>query len=346
MASLCEHAHCFFLVVVGPSLVSQGAYSGYAIRFSIYSVFHRLLKDIAPNAEILEVTKMGRILGSGAFGRVMELECKGYDRKLAGKLLKVEDIGLCDEDFELRAKQFCMEYKCLANLEPHRNIVRYEGLFLDSRLDFPVLIMELMTCNLHSFLLAPGNQGLSTKRKVTLLYEVAKGLQFLHGNRIIHRDLTARNVLMSSNHTPKICDFGNSCLIATAGVTSYVDTRTSRIGTMNYMAPELNSDEARYSSKVDIFSFGHLALFVSLQEFPRSLLPLIKPARGRPELRTEVERRAKYFEKLPCDFPLTALMTLCLDSISDARPSSTELVAELRKVRAATSASETLNKQT
>ncbi len=299
------------------------------------------MKEIAPNANILEVTKSGRIIGEGAFGRVMELECKGYDCKLAGKLLKVEDMGTSDEDFKRHAKQFCMEYKCLAKLEPHRNVVRYEGLFLDPSREFPVLIMELMTCNLHNFLLAEGNQGLSTKTKAALLYEIAKGLQFLHGERIIHRDLTARNVLMSSNGTPKISDFGNSCLIATAGATSYVDTRTSRIGTMNYMAPELSSDEARYSSKVDIFSFGHLALFVSLQEFPRSLLLAIEPVRGRLVFRTEVERRAKYFEKLPPDFPLTALMTACLDNITETRPSSTVLKEELRKVRAATSASET-----
>ncbi len=287
--------------------------------------------QFTPNAKILEVKRCTRSLGEGAFGRVMEIECVGYDRRLAAKTIKAEGMGASDEDIEAHARRFCMEYKCLAELKEHRNIVRYIGLCLDPACDFPVLVMELMTCDLNSFLLAPRNQGLSTKRKITLLYEIARGLQYLHSKFIIHRDLTARNVLMSSNDTPKISDFGNSCLVATAGATSYLNTRTGYIGTLNYMAPEVFSDEARYNCKVDVFSFGHLALFVCLQEFPRSLLPPRKEAKGKVELRSEVERRINYFQKLPSDFPLTHLMKMCLDDLIDRRPSSDELKNRLKR---------------
>ncbi len=300
-------------------------------HFLIYTVFQRLLKELVPNARILEVKKTGRILGEGAFGRVLELECAGYDRKLAGKIMKVEGI---DEDLERHAKQFCREFTCLAKLQPHRNIVRYDGLCFDSSRDFPVLVMELMADNLHNYLLSLSNRALSTERKIALLYEIARGLLYLHNNYIIHRDLTATNVLMSSNGVPKISDFGNSCLIDTGGATSYIHTRTGHIGTLNYMAPEIYSDEARYNSKVDVFSFGHLALFVSLQELPRSLLPPRKEARGKLELRTEVERRMKYFQKLPPDFPLTELMKMCLDDLIHRRPSSAEVKQYLSRLKA------------
>ncbi len=263
----------------------------------------------------------------------MEIECEGYDCRLAAKTMTAERMGASVEDIEGHAKRFCREYKCLTELNDHRNIVQYIGLYLDRAYDFPVLVMELMTCDLEKFLLAPSNQGLSTKRKITLLYEIARGLQYLHSKFIIHRDLTARNVLMSSNGTPKISDFGNSCLVATAGATSYLNTRTGYIGTLIYMAPEVFSDVAQYNSKVDVFSFGHLALFVCLQELPTSLLPPRKEVRGKAELRTEVERRINYFQKLPSDFPLTELMKMCLDDLIDRRPSSAELKNRLRRCK-------------
>ncbi len=283
--------------------------------------------------------RCGRSLGEGAFGRVMEIECVGYDRTLAAKIIKVDNMGECDEDIDAHAKRFCMEYTCLAKLNVHRNIVRYIGLCLDRDCDFPVLVMELMTCNFHSFLLASSNRNLSEKTKIMLLYEISRGLQYLHKNFIIHRDLTAKNVLMDKKNTPKISDFGNSCLIATAGATSYVGTRTGNVGTLNYMAPEVNSSSARYNKKVDVFSFGHLALFACLQEFPKDLLPPRMEVRGKLESRTEVERRMKYFQKLPPDSRLTQLMKECLDDLSDRRPSSSELKAELRKLKVAISTS-------
>ncbi len=297
------------------------------------------MKQFVPQATILEVKKCGRSLGEGTFGRVMEIECEGYKQTLAAKIIKVDNMGECDEDIDAHAKRFCTEYACLSKLHVHRNIVRYIGLCLDRECDFPVLVMELMTCNFHSFLLASSNRNLSEKTKIILLYEIARGLKYLHQNCIIHRDLTAKNVLMDKKNTPKISDFGNSCLIATAGATSYVGTRTGNVGTLHYMAPEVSSSSARYNMKVDVFSFGHLALFGCLQEFPKDLLLPRMEVRGELKLRTEVERRIKYFQKLRTHSRLTQLLKECLDDLADRRPSSSDLKEELRKLKVAISTS-------
>ncbi len=291
------------------------------MHFFYCSVYQSLLKNLPPT-DFMEVKRIGRELGRGAFGRVIEIECIGDDRKFAAKIMRSEDM-----DVESGLKLFYAEYACLTKNMSHPNIVQYEGLCLLPSCVFPLLVMELMTSDLHSFLLAQINRGLFLTRMITLLHEIAKGLEFLHQKSIIHRDLTARNVLMSRDDTPKISDFGNSCLVDTAGDT----TRTGLVGTVCYMAPEIVSDKARYNCEVDVFSFGHLALFVSLQEFPKSLLPAVTQHM---EVRTEVERRVHYFQKLAPDFPLTPLMEACLHNVIDTRPSSTELKVELSKLKA------------
>ena len=90
---------------------------------------------------------------------------------------------------------------------------------------------------------------------------------------IVHRDLTARNVLLTSSLTAKISDLGNSRFINQRS--SYLAASMSRCpGTMVYMPPEALNGVNKYGPSLDVFSFGHLALYILIQVFNNHVLLL------------------------------------------------------------------------
>ncbi len=147
--------------------------------------------------------------------------------------------------------------------------------------------------------------------------DVASGLKYLHNQERLHRDLTARNVLLTHTCEAKISDFGNSRVFDS---TSSVQAMSSCRGTREYMPPEaLGGASINYDSKLDVFSFGHLGLFTATQEF---LEPLhyTHTVDGNTYARTEVQTREKYFDKLELDHPLTKLFAKCLHNDPKKRP--------------------------
>lgn len=79
--------------------------------------------------------------------------------------------------------------------------------------------------------------------------DVARGMDFLHKNNIIHRDLKAANLLMDEYEVVKVADFGVARVQANSGV------MTAETGTYRWMAPEVIK-HGPYDHKADIFSFG------------------------------------------------------------------------------------------
>ena len=99
-----------------------------------------------------------------------------------------------------------------------------------------------------------------------MLEDVARGLLYLHKHnpQIIHRDLTAKNVLLTTSLVAKITDLGNSRIV-NIQPGQLAQTLLRNPGTLVYMPPEALTAAARYGPSLDIFSFGHLAIFVGLQ---------------------------------------------------------------------------------
>ena len=124
--------------------------------------------------------------------------------------------------------------------------------------------MERLDGSLDDLLETVPNIPLSLKRSV--LEDVAKGLLYLHTHdqQIIHRDLTAKNVLLTSSLVAKITDFGNSRIVNLQP--GQLARTLSRLpGTLVYMPPEAFSVSSHYGPSLDVFSFGHLALFTLTQ---------------------------------------------------------------------------------
>ena len=143
----------------------------------------------------------------------------------------------------------------------HPNITQFMGLcFLPS----PILLMEKLEGSLHHLLESIPNIPLPVKR--SLLEDIARGLMYLHTHnpQIIHRDLTAKNVLLTSSLQCKITDFGNSRIV-NMQPGQLAQTLSCVPGTMLYMPPEAFVQPAHYGPSLDVFSFGHLALFTLTQ---------------------------------------------------------------------------------
>jgi len=261
-------------------------------------------------------------LERGAFGEVEEM--KVGSKTVAGKRFH---LSLTDDG---SMKRLAVEFTTLARLH-HPNIIAFEGVCYLENEQMPVLLMERLVTNLHSYLCDPSHTNLATSKKVHILCDIAKGLNYLHSQSppLVHRDLTARNVLLTSEGMAKISDFGNARILDIDPQSS--KTMTSRPGSLEYMPPEAFGASSKYDSSLDVFSFGHLALFVAIQESPTALLPYADGL----HLRKELERRQTYLSKaeqlLGNGHILLTLITGCLQNIPHSRPKSSCILEELLK---------------
>lgn len=117
--------------------------------------------------------------------------------------------------------------------------------------------METLDGSLDDLLKTIPNIPLALKRSI--LDDVASGLHYLHSQcpQIIHRDLTAKNVLLTSFLAAKITDFGNSRIVNRQSE-QLTETLSRFLGTFVYMDPEALETLSGYDPSLDVFSFGHL----------------------------------------------------------------------------------------
>jgi len=167
-------------------------------------------------------------LGSGAQGAV-------FSGKYNGELVAVKKVK---EEFET-------DIKHLRKLM-HPNIVQFRGVCTQS----PVycIVMEYCPYGPLFNLLREGKE-IPPKKLVDWTKQLATGMNYLHQNKIIHRDLKSPNILLGRNDIIKISDFG------TSRQWSEHSTQMSFAGTVAWMPPEVIRNEP-CNEKVDIWSFG------------------------------------------------------------------------------------------
>ncbi len=182
-----------------------------------------------------------------------------------------------NEGVQETVKRYQQECELMASLR-HPNITQFLGLCFLDRSELPLLVMERLVMNVDDLLECAPNIPFPVK--ISILTDTGSGLVYLHsrGPPIVHRDLTARNILLTSALTAKITDMGNSRMV-TLKPTQLVQTLSKNPGTTVYMPPEALSENHRYGPSLDVFSFGHLALFVLTQV--NVLSALIKQLLGR-----------------------------------------------------------------
>ena len=204
----------------------------------------------------------------------------------------------------------------------HPNIVEFLGVHLEPGSSVPVLIMELLPLSLTSFLST--HSDIPADIKHSILFDVSLGLFYLHCHSppIIHRDLTANNILLTFDLKAKIADLGVARIVDPDCVQRQVRLTTCP-GLLSYMPPEaLTVDdsylvETDHCDKLDIFSFGVLILHVCIQNWP---LPTNPFQRGTSVPLSEIQRREHHFCKMEPDSVLRRLAEDCLQNEPRDRP--------------------------
>lgn len=111
------------------------------------------------------------------------------------------------------------------------------------------VITEFMPNGSLFEMLRKNPDALTPTIRTLIALDVARGLEYLHGKGMIHRDLKSLNILLDENYRAKICDFGMA-RIKSEG------PKTGLIGTAHWMAPEVLLSAPDYDQKVDVYSYG------------------------------------------------------------------------------------------
>lgn len=211
----------------------------------------------------------------------------------------------------------------------HPNIVQCYGVHTPQGSKLPMLVMEHMHLSLSHCL--ERYSDIPSNVKYCILRGVSLGLQYLHSHKppIVHRDLTANNVLLTQDMRAKIADFGVSRII---DGNKRLCTLTQAPGTQIYMSPESLVPSPKYDQQLDIFSFGVLIIHVMLQDFP---LPECGPTkldetdRSKLIAISEVARRAKLLKRMGKEPVLRILAEKCLSNDPKQRPHITNIISDL-----------------
>ena len=270
--------------------------------------------------------------GSGAFGVVCKAKCDGAP--CAAKILR---DYLCDASQPLAMKQFLQEIQLVREIN-HPNIVRYLGVYEDDSVSrMPILLMELLDCNLTSYL-KDESVNLTYHDQLSICHDIVLALVFLHSNHIIHRDLSSNNILLTLGchgnitvRSTKVGDFGMAKVYDVA--TSTPCPLSSCPGTLVYMPPEALS-KPRYTEKIDCFSFGVLIVQILTRSYPNPKDQFV-PINNGPTYRkvSEVERRQDHIDKIDPNNPLLSIAKACLTNNPNDRPSAQDISENIESLK-------------
>uniref|UniRef100_A0A8C8EAT7 non-specific serine/threonine protein kinase n=1 Tax=Otus sunia TaxID=257818 RepID=A0A8C8EAT7_9STRI len=288
--------------------------------------YEHVKRDVDPEEAWLVLGE----LGDGAFGKVFKAQNKVTGALAAAKV--IETPG--EEELE----DYVVEIEILACCD-HPNITKLlDALYWNGRL---WILVEFCPGGAVDAAILELEKGLTEEQIRVACKQLLLALQYLHGCKIIHRDVKAGNVLLTLDGDIKLADFGVS-----AKNSSTVQRRVSFIGTPYWMAPEVvqceTSKESPYSYKADIWSLGITLIEMAEMEPPyhelNPLRVLLKIAKSQPPTLRHPKRSEdfkdflrKSLEKSP-EARWSASQLLqhpFVAGISDKRPLR-ELVAEAR----------------
>ncbi|XP_034042645.1 LOW QUALITY PROTEIN: myosin-IIIb [Thalassophryne amazonica] len=276
------------------------------------------LGDPSGNWDIVET------IGKGTYGKVYRVTNKKDGSQAAVKVLDPINVRMgsnrhVDEEIEA-------EYNILRSLSNHPNVVKFYGMFYKSDIGSSGqlwLVLEL--CNggsvteLIKGLLMRG-QRLQEPVISYILYSALLGLQHLHSNRIIHRDVKGNNILLTTEGGVKLVDFGVSAQLTSARL-----RRNTSVGTPFWMAPEVIACEQQYDysydARCDVWSLGITAIELADGDPPLAEMHPVKalfkiPRNPSPKLR-DPEQWCRSFSHF---------IGQCLIKDFEARPSVTHLL--------------------
>ncbi|CAM6036379.1 unnamed protein product [Sphagnum compactum] len=210
---------------------SSGDYTQYNIYGNLFEVSSKYCHPIRP-------------IGRGAYGIV----CSAVNRE-TGEDVAIKKIGNAFAN-RIDAKRTLREIKILRHMN-HENVIGIKDVIRPPRReDFNdvYIIYELLDTDLNQIIRS--NQPLTEKHCQYFLYQLLRGLKYVHSANVLHRDLKPSNLLLNANCDLKIADFG------LARTTSEMNVMTEYVVTRWYRAPELLLNCSEYTAAIDIWSVG------------------------------------------------------------------------------------------
>ncbi|XP_061481510.1 tyrosine-protein kinase Mer isoform X2 [Rhineura floridana] len=199
---------------------------------------------------------LGKILGEGEFGSVMEGNLSNPDgttQKVAVKTMKLDNFS------QREIEEFLREAACMKDFD-HPNVIKLLGVCIEpssQQVPKPMVILPFMKYgDLHSFLLRSrlgmGPQNVPLQTLLKFMIHIALGMEYLSNRHFLHRDLAARNCMLRDDMTVCVADFGLSKKIYSGDY-----YRQGRIAKMpvKWIAIESLADRV-YTTKSDVWAFG------------------------------------------------------------------------------------------
>ncbi|KAF9358161.1 hypothetical protein BGX26_002378 [Mortierella sp. AD094] len=204
-------------------------------------------------------------IGYGSSAVVYNAYYKPLNKRVA---IKVIDLDMFERN---QIDELRRETQVMA-LCKHPNVLRVNGAFVtDSKLYIVTPYLSAGSC--LDIMKTAYPDGFDEISIATILKQALQGLDYLHKNGHIHRDVKAGNLLMDDDGSVLLADFGVSSSLMEGG--DRRGTRKTFVGTPCWMAPEV-MEQAGYDYKADIWSFGITAIELATGHAPFAKYPPIK----------------------------------------------------------------------
>uniref|UniRef100_A0A8C6KE44 Serine/threonine-protein kinase PLK n=1 Tax=Nothobranchius furzeri TaxID=105023 RepID=A0A8C6KE44_NOTFU len=217
------------------------------------------IPEILVDSRTMKRYTRGRFLGKGGFAKCYEITDVETKTVFAGKIVAKYLLQK-----QHQRDKMTSEIAIHKSLD-HANIVGFHGFFEDD--DHVFVVLEI--CRRRSLLeLHKRRKAVTEPEARYYMAQLLKGVQYLHNNKVIHRDLKLGNIFLNDDMDVKIGDFGLATKIEFEG-----ERKKTLCGTPNYIAPEVLCKKG-HSYEVDVWSLGCIlyTLLVGKPPFETSCL--------------------------------------------------------------------------
>ncbi|KAG9124773.1 hypothetical protein FRC07_010282 [Ceratobasidium sp. 392] len=265
----------------------------------------------------IEVNNICVPIAHGGSSDIYQLKLRDGTEVAVKCLRRLQDFNSSGENckiFKRTARETYTWSKC-----DHPNILRIRGMALFQG-QVAVVSPWMKNGTLSKFL-----RTHSSADRIQLCVQLAGALEYMHDSEVVHGDIKADNVVVSSDNIPLFTDFGNTFLAYEATLQF---TATTSLGiTPRYTAPEILKGDSRYSTEADIYAFGMMVLEIVTGQTPFAKKPLAtviyavtvkKEIPDRPDLSALLDNKSLENE-------LWRLLTCCWAYKPSGRPSATLL---------------------